>query len=65
MTNSALLKAKIEQKGLTYAEIANIIDISTCSFSKKINGVRDFTVNEMSKLCDVLDIQDKVAVFFA
>ncbi|MDD4700325.1 MAG: helix-turn-helix transcriptional regulator [Oscillospiraceae bacterium] len=65
MTNSKLLKEKIKQIGLTQAKVADLIEISPCSISNKINGTRDFTVNEMSTLCEILKIDDKTSVFFA
>jgi len=65
MTNSSLLKEKIKEMGLTQAKVADLIEVSPCSISYKINGARDFTVNEMSTLCEILKIDDKTSVFFA
>lgn len=62
--NKHLLKAKIAEKGSTQSEVANYLGISKQSFSYKINGVRDFKLSEIEKICNFLNISDKEPIFF-
>lgn len=64
-TNTNLLRGRIVEKGYTQGNIAKIIGMSYQSFSRKINNKSHFTVTEITKLCNVLDITDKDSYFFA
>lgn len=65
MTNTNLLKGAIRAKGLTQQETAVIMGISTVSLNYKINNRREFTASEISKLVDLLEINNKDEYFFA
>ena len=65
LTNTRLLKAKMVEKGFTQGDIAERIGLSPTSVNRKINGKMDFTATEIYRLCDLLSINDKNAVFFA
>ena len=56
MTNCTLLENEIKKSGCTKKHIAKQLNITTAAFYNKRKGVRDFTVAEMVKLCDVLNI---------
>ena len=62
--NEKLLKARIVEKGFTQSEIAEKIGISATAFNNKITGKVDFKASEISKLSDILDIDNKDAYFF-
>jgi transcriptional regulator with XRE-family HTH domain len=62
--NEKLLKARIVEKGFTQSEIADKIGISATAFNNKITGKVDFKASEISKLSDILDIDNKDAYFF-
>lgn len=64
MTNKSLLKGKIREKGYTQAEMASRLSISHASMNYKINNKRTFTVEEIIKLCRILEISDKDVYFF-
>lgn len=63
--NEKLLKARIVEKGFTQSEIAEKIGISATAFNNKITGKVDFKASEISKLSDILDIDNKDAYFFS
>ena len=63
-TNTNLLKSEITKSGLTLAEFASLLGISATSFSYKLHNKRNFTVNEIIRICELLNIQDKDAYFF-
>ena len=63
-TNGNLLRGRIAEKGYTQGNVAKIIGLSRQAFSTKINNKRNFTVTEIIKLCDLLDIADKDRYFF-
>lgn len=65
MTNTNLLKAKIVENGLTQKKMAELLKISLQSFNYKVNNKREFTVNEIVKICDLLKIENKDTYFFA
>lgn len=65
MTNTNLLKGKIKSIGMTQEEFSVLLGISATAFSYKLNNKREFTVSEMIKVCELLDIRDKDAYFFA
>ncbi len=62
--NANDLRAAIAKKGMTQAEVAQKIGISLNSFSRKINGKREFHLSEAKKLCEVLDIKNPQSIFF-
>lgn len=62
--NVHLLKAKIAEKGETQKSVAKAIGISENSLSRKMNGLREFRLSEVFKLCKVLDIDNPRDIFF-
>lgn len=62
MANLNVLKGKLREKGKTYADCATAIGISTTSFSEKINGRRNFTVEEANDVSAFLEMTDKEKV---
>lgn len=68
MTNTKLLKEKIESSGLKIGFIADFVCISRQALWKKINGISSFDQYEIDKMCKVLGItslKEKEAIFFA
>lgn len=63
--NANLLKAKMKEKGVTQAEVANMIGISPNSLSRKLLGKRDFRLSEVLMLCDVLNIENAAEIFLS
>jgi hypothetical protein len=67
MTDKALLKKKIDEKGLKLGFIVEQLGTSYGWFKKKLNNEKDFTAREMQILCDILgiSIEEKERIFFA
>lgn len=68
MTNTALLKARIDQSGLKLQYIADNIGITRTSLYQKINNLSVFRVDEVEALCKLLGITtltEKNNIFFA
>ena len=68
MTNSILLKRKIEESGLKIGFIVEKLGTSYAWFNKKLNNGKDFTAAEIQMLCEILSITDlaeKERIFFA
>ena len=64
--NLAKLKGKLKEKGKTYKECADYIGIGEVHFCKKINGIVDFWVTEVSKLAKFLELstEEFIAIFY-
>lgn len=56
------LKGKIVEKGLNVAQVADLINIHRSSFYRKLNGFDTFTVNEATKLKEVLGLTNMEAL---
>lgn len=59
-----LLKGKIAERGLTQEKLAEDVGISVNSMSLKINGKRQFTIDEAARITKALDLTDPAAIFF-
>lgn len=63
--NLKRLRAERVAKGLTQAQMASAIGISTNAYWHKENGQRDIGVNEFVKILQVLGYsKDKLSIFF-
>lgn len=60
--NANKLKGKIVEKGLNVAQAADLINIHRASFYRKLNGFDAFTVNEATKLKEVLGLTNMEAL---
>ena len=47
----------MQERGITYKEMAEIIGISENSFGERARCIRDFSVSELEKMCKVLGVQ--------
>jgi hypothetical protein len=68
MTNTKLLRQKIDESGLKVGFIAESLGISYHWLKKKIDGKVEFKAKEIQALCEVLsitDLQEKETLFFA
>ena len=50
------LKAEIARQNKTIAEMAKYMEMSTNTFSWKMNGKREFALSEMCKLADYFNV---------
>lgn len=67
MTNTELLRSKIEGSGLKVQFIAGKLGISPQGFYNKLNNKTEFRASEIRVICDLLHIgaKEKEAIFFA
>ena len=68
MTDTVLLKKKIEESGLRLDYIYENLEISRASLHNKLSGKTEFTLKEVQRLCEVLNItslREKDKIFFS
>lgn len=67
MTNTTLLRKKINESGYKLRFIAQKVGISYQGLSNKINNQREFKANEIQILYDLLKLteEERVKIFFA
>ena len=67
MTDTMLLRAKIEESGYRLKFIAKKLAITYSGLLKKINNETEFKASEIQKLANVLklDLKEKEEIFFA
>lgn len=63
--DKALLEYVMKTKGMNRAELCKKIGISLCTFSKKMCGKTQFTLDEVKAIMAALDIKDPTPIFFA
>ena len=51
------LKEARGRKGLTQIQLAEAIGLSTIGYSRKENGIRKFTEEEIKNICQVLEME--------
>lgn len=67
MTNTELLRVKIEESGLKYDYLAKKLGITRFALANKINNRNEFKASEIPKLCAELNIKsskERDAIFF-
>jgi len=62
--DSALLEYEMKRRRITKAEACEAIGIKRSSFYRKLNGKSEFTLSEIQKLIELLDISDPMPIFF-
>lgn len=67
MTNSELLKEKIEESGMTMVAIARKTGIKRETLYNKLSGKSEFTASEIVAVSKVLrlSVEEREAIFFA
>ncbi len=65
MFDAKRFKAAIVLSGMTVHQIAEELGIDDATLYRKMSGKSDFYRREIQKLCDLLKIEDPVAIFFA
>ncbi len=68
MVNTTLLKEKVKTSGYRPGWLAEQLGITSSAWSLKVNGQRNFSVEEVATLCKLLKIKslkEKEAIFFS
>lgn len=58
------LKGKMTEKHISQIKMAQFLGITVQALNAKINGRRQFTLEEVVKITHILDLQDPVDIFF-
>ena len=67
MTDTELLRSKIEEKGLKLNSIASQLGLTYYALSLKISNKSEFKAEEIQKICTILSInslREKENIFF-
>lgn len=67
MTNTLKLKALLLLNGFNQEDLAKYLGLSKQAINMKINNKRAFRLTEISKICDLLkidNVQERFAIFF-
>lgn len=67
MTNTQLLREKMEQSGYKLRFIASAAGLTYQGLLNKLNNVREFKASEIKALCDLLKLSEteRTAIFFS
>jgi len=63
--NRNLLIYEMNERGFTVTSLARAIGISKSALSKKMNGHSEFTLGEIQRICEVLNLESPMHIFFA
>jgi transcriptional regulator with XRE-family HTH domain len=65
MFDYSKLKGRMAETRTTQEKLASKLGISNNSFSRKMNGISDFSSKEIAKICNYLNISNtQVGVYF-
>ena len=64
MIDTKKLKKRIEEKGISQADIARKLNCAQSTISLKINNKRPFFLDEAWELARMLDIEDQFCSYF-
>ena len=65
MFNERRFKAQVVLAGMTMRQVAAELGIDEATLYRKMSGKSDFYRKEIQQLCNLLEIEDPTAVFFA
>jgi len=63
--NKLKFKAVVIESGKTLADIAEFLKINESTLYRKINGTSEFSRDEIQNICDFLNLDSPVEIFFA
>lgn len=64
MFNKRAFKALLILKNKSMEDVAKFLGISRTTLYRKMNGESDFFLNEIQKLCEFLQIENPMEIFF-
>lgn len=62
--NKARLEYEMSIRGITRAELCEVLGISRSAFYRKCNGISEFTQGEIQAIVDYLDLETPMGIFF-
>ncbi len=63
--NKARLRYEMDTKNVSVEDLCAHIGISKSAFYKKLNGKSEFTRREIEMICQCLELDSPVEIFFA
>lgn len=63
--NKALLEYTMRVKGKTIADMCEMLNISRSAYYRKCNGKSEFTISEIKKIIEFLNLDSPMEIFFA
>lgn len=64
MFNKLKFRAAIIERGKTMGDVAKMLEINEATLSRKTNGVSDFSREEIQKICEYLNLESPMEIFF-
>jgi len=61
--NKKMLYAKMLEKDINREQMCELLNINPATFSRKCNGRTEFTLGEITKICDALNVSP-MGIFF-
>lgn len=62
--DGALLRYEMQRKGVSVDQLCAAIGVSRSAFYRKIKGASEFTLGEIQKIMECLEIRDPGPIFF-
>lgn len=62
--NKEKLEEEMQSKNISKTEMCALLGISRSAFYRKCNGKSEFTLSEMQKILDVLNLNTPKGIFF-
>ncbi|KOF56645.1 MULTISPECIES: helix-turn-helix domain-containing protein [Clostridium] len=63
MSGYAKVKGYLVEHGIKQKDVATILGMSNSTFNNKLNGIGDFTITQVKKMCKELNMN--ADIFFA
>lgn len=63
--NKEKLEEEMQSQNISKTEMCTLLGISRSAFYRKCNGKSEFTLSEMQKILDVLNLNTPEGIFFA
>lgn len=63
--DKALLIYEMSKRGYTSSSMATRLGISRSAFYRKCNGLSEFTLGEIQRMIDLLQLESPVGIFLA
>lgn len=63
--NKQALFNRMQEQGLRITDMYKALGISRSSFYRKCNGQSEFTLNQITRIMDILAVRDPNEIFFS
>ena len=65
IVNSKALYDAMKAKGIQVGKMCELLNMSRSAFYRKTRGKSEFTLGEIQKICEVLNLSSPIGIFFA